>query len=350
MIAPGVAAGSPAVNRPPCVTAGRRGTRATPMTLLGHPAGLFLLFLVEMWERFSYYGMRGLLVLYLVQSTHPRPDATGFINPGRGWSRGDASLLYGWYTGLAYLLPIVGGWIADRLLGTHRSMVITSPRPRPSATSRSSWACGSSRPSSRTWAAGSSHRRSRRSSAARSRSRGIWADRRTSSCSSWCRRGLPVCSSSSWLRDSAGSREESFDAERADLRLRGWLDGPGAGCRRCRTRRSASRAEEDAPPVAVDGHERARAQARQPPGVPRAGDDVGPGAMVEERPERAFRYEIVARAETAALREHIVAGEGAAILAQEHDRPVEVEGQGLAEGLEADDRGAGLDVGGELPG
>src|SRR5205809_914454 len=124
MIAPGVAAGSPAVNRPPCVTAGRRGTRATPMTLLGHPAGLFLLFLVEMWERFSYYGMRGLLVLYLVQSTHPRPDATGFINPGRGWSRGDASLLYGWYTGLAYLLPIVGGWIADRLLGTHRSMVV----------------------------------------------------------------------------------------------------------------------------------------------------------------------------------------------------------------------------------
>src|SRR5437867_6754485 len=94
------------------------------MTLLGHPAGLFLLFLVEMWERFSYYGMRGLLVLYLVQSTHPRPDPTGFVNPGRGWSRGDASLLYGWYTGLAYLLPIVGGWIADRLLGTHRSMVI----------------------------------------------------------------------------------------------------------------------------------------------------------------------------------------------------------------------------------
>src|SRR5437879_3535020 len=94
------------------------------MTLLGHPAGLVLLFLVEMWERFSYYGMRGLLVLYLVQSTHPQPDPTGFVNPGRGWSRGDASLLYGWYTGLAYLLPIVGGWIADRLLGTHRSMVI----------------------------------------------------------------------------------------------------------------------------------------------------------------------------------------------------------------------------------
>src|SRR5439155_3847420 len=107
------------VSPPAGVALGRR-----PMTLLGHPAGLFLLFLVEMWERFSYYGMRGLLVLYLVQSAHPHPDATGFINPGRGWSRGDASVLYGWYTGLAYLLPIVGGWIADQLLGTHRSMVV----------------------------------------------------------------------------------------------------------------------------------------------------------------------------------------------------------------------------------
>jgi POT family proton-dependent oligopeptide transporter len=94
------------------------------VTILGHPAGLFLLFLVEMWERFSYYGMRGLLVLYLVQATHPAADPAGFVNPGRGWSRADASLLYGWYTGLAYLLPIVGGWIADNVLGTHRSMVV----------------------------------------------------------------------------------------------------------------------------------------------------------------------------------------------------------------------------------
>src|SRR5215471_11133426 len=91
-------------------------------TILGHPAGLFLLFVVEMWERFSYYGMRGLLVLYLVQSAHPAHDAHGLVNPGRGCSRGDASLLYGWYTGLAYLTPIIGGWLADRLLGTHRSM------------------------------------------------------------------------------------------------------------------------------------------------------------------------------------------------------------------------------------
>src|SRR5262245_12093385 len=94
------------------------------MPVLGHPPGLSLLFLVEMWERFSYYGMRGLLVLYLVHSATPAPDAAGFVNPGRGWSRADASLLYGWYTGLAYLLPIAGGLVADRFLGTHRSLVV----------------------------------------------------------------------------------------------------------------------------------------------------------------------------------------------------------------------------------
>jgi POT family proton-dependent oligopeptide transporter len=90
-------------------------------TILGHPPGLFLLFAVEMWERFSYYGMRGLLVLYLIAAT--TGDATGF-NPGRGWSRADASTLYGWYTGLAYLFPILGGIIADKLIGTHRSMLV----------------------------------------------------------------------------------------------------------------------------------------------------------------------------------------------------------------------------------
>src|SRR5258705_949507 len=77
--------------------ADRCGIGPLGMTILGHPAGLFLLFLVEMWERFSYYGMRGLLVLYLVQSAHPAPDASGFANPGRGWLRGDASRRYGWY-------------------------------------------------------------------------------------------------------------------------------------------------------------------------------------------------------------------------------------------------------------
>jgi POT family proton-dependent oligopeptide transporter len=90
-------------------------------TFLGHPRGLFLLFLVEMWERFSYYGMRALLVLYLVRAV--TGDETGF-NPGRGWSEAQASTLYGWYTGLAYLFPILGGILADKLIGTHRSMLV----------------------------------------------------------------------------------------------------------------------------------------------------------------------------------------------------------------------------------
>ena len=90
-------------------------------TFLGHPLGLFLLFFVEMWERFSYYGMRGLLVLYLIQAV--TGDEKGF-NPGRGWSQHDASTLYGWYTGLAYLFPILGGIVADKLIGTHRSMLV----------------------------------------------------------------------------------------------------------------------------------------------------------------------------------------------------------------------------------
>jgi POT family proton-dependent oligopeptide transporter len=87
-----------------------------------------MLFYAEMWERFSYYGMRGLLVLYLTTPLTgmvelPDGRAPGF-NPGRGWSDGDGSTLYGWYTGLAYLLPLFGGIIADKLIGTHRSMVV----------------------------------------------------------------------------------------------------------------------------------------------------------------------------------------------------------------------------------
>ncbi|MBU6412010.1 MAG: peptide MFS transporter [Planctomycetes bacterium] len=92
--------------------------------ILGHPMGLFLLFLVEMWERFSYYGMRGLLVLYLIRRTTEMAGAETELNPGRGWSKAEASVLYGWYTGLAYLFPIFGGIIADKLIGTHRSMLV----------------------------------------------------------------------------------------------------------------------------------------------------------------------------------------------------------------------------------
>lgn len=97
-------------------------------TFLGHPIGLFLLFFVEMWERFSYYGMRGILVLYLTSPQNgmlnrPPGKPEGF-NPGPGWEDGVANNAYGWYTGLAYLTPIVGGMIADKFIGTHRSMIV----------------------------------------------------------------------------------------------------------------------------------------------------------------------------------------------------------------------------------
>lgn len=81
-------------------------------SLMGHPRGLGLLFLVEMWERFSYYGMRALLVLYLVNYLK--------------WSDGDAARLYGTYTSLVYLTPLIGGYLADRYIGTRRSLVVGS--------------------------------------------------------------------------------------------------------------------------------------------------------------------------------------------------------------------------------
>lgn len=101
---------------------------AAAPTLLGHPPGLFLLFMVEMWERFSFYGMRAILGLYLkckLTGMDPLPSGAppGF-NPGRGWSSEAANNLQGWYGGMAYLLPIMGGLIADRLIGTHRSMLV----------------------------------------------------------------------------------------------------------------------------------------------------------------------------------------------------------------------------------
>ncbi|HKG04969.1 MAG TPA: peptide MFS transporter [Pedobacter sp.] len=85
--------------------------------VLGHPAGLFVLFFTEMWERFSYYGMRALLVLFLTSSLI---DA----NPGWGWPREHALAIYGSYTGLAYLTPILGGYIADRIIGYRWAVIV----------------------------------------------------------------------------------------------------------------------------------------------------------------------------------------------------------------------------------
>jgi POT family proton-dependent oligopeptide transporter len=96
--------------------------------LLGHPVGLFLLFMVEMWERFSFYGMRAILGLYLKCSmsgmANPPEGAVAGFNPGAGWTKEEANNLQGWYGGMAYMLPILGGLIADKMIGTHRSMLV----------------------------------------------------------------------------------------------------------------------------------------------------------------------------------------------------------------------------------
>ena len=80
-----------------------------------HPKGLYLLFATEMWERFSYYGMRALLVLYLT---------TSLLNGGLGFTESDASLLYGIFTGMVYFTPMIGGWLADNYIGQRRSITI----------------------------------------------------------------------------------------------------------------------------------------------------------------------------------------------------------------------------------
>ena len=82
-----------------------------------HPKGLFYLFFTEVWERFSYYGMRAILVLYLTHKT------TG-DNPGLGWSDGDALSLYGWYTMLVYVASIPGGFLADKILGQRKTIML----------------------------------------------------------------------------------------------------------------------------------------------------------------------------------------------------------------------------------
>ncbi|MBE9598709.1 peptide MFS transporter [Pedobacter sp. MC2016-24] len=85
--------------------------------VIGHPAGLFVLFFTEMWERFSYYGMRALLVLFLTSSLIGE-------NAGWGWPREYALAIYGSYTGLAYLTPILGGYIADRIIGYRWAVIV----------------------------------------------------------------------------------------------------------------------------------------------------------------------------------------------------------------------------------
>jgi POT family proton-dependent oligopeptide transporter len=108
---------------------------SAPGDLLGHPRGLAFLFATEMWERFSYYGMRALLVLYMVKYLLLPGHAETVIGLatlksafeamfGTLGTQPLASHIYGLYTGLVYLTPLIGGIIADRWLGQHRTIVI----------------------------------------------------------------------------------------------------------------------------------------------------------------------------------------------------------------------------------
>ncbi len=84
-------------------------------TVLGHPSGLFVLFFTEMWERFSFYGMRALLILFLTSS---------FTDGGWEWTRENASALFGSYVGLVYLSTMLGGYFADKVIGFRWAVVV----------------------------------------------------------------------------------------------------------------------------------------------------------------------------------------------------------------------------------
>src|SRR4051794_35835136 len=104
-------------------------------TFLGHPVGLFVLFFTEMWERFSYYGMRALLVLYMTKYLFIDGHFAGVV--GYEGIRGGieavfgklsvqalSSQIYGLYTGLVYFTPFFGGLLADRILGQRKTVVV----------------------------------------------------------------------------------------------------------------------------------------------------------------------------------------------------------------------------------
>src|SRR5206468_3723604 len=105
-------------------------------TWFGHPKGLFVLFFTEMWERFSYYGMRSLLVLYMVNYLFIHPDVgrrvlgfdavKGALESVFGplGAQPLSSQIYGLYTGFVYLTPFFGGMLADRVLGQRKTVVV----------------------------------------------------------------------------------------------------------------------------------------------------------------------------------------------------------------------------------
>jgi len=88
-------------------------------TIFGHPAGLYILFFVEMWERFSYYGMRAILTLYLAA-----PIIMGDPQSGFGWTNAETLSFYGTYTMFVYLMSIPGGWVADKYIGQKKAVML----------------------------------------------------------------------------------------------------------------------------------------------------------------------------------------------------------------------------------
>src|SRR5512140_383096 len=86
-------------------------------SFFGHPRGLSTLFFTEMWERFGYYGMRALLILFMTAALTDK-------NAGLGMSVADAGALYGLFIALVYLLALPGGWVADRVLGQRNTVLV----------------------------------------------------------------------------------------------------------------------------------------------------------------------------------------------------------------------------------
>ncbi len=92
---------------------------AQQQDFFGHPRGLATLFFTELWERFSYYGLRALLVLFMTA-----PAGAAATNPGLGFSTGKATAIYGLYTAFVYLLALPGGWVADNIWGQRRAVFV----------------------------------------------------------------------------------------------------------------------------------------------------------------------------------------------------------------------------------
>src|SRR5678815_804977 len=99
----------------PLDATGASSTSPMDRGFFGHPRGLSTLFFTEMWERFSYYGMRAILTLYMTKS---------LVEGGLGFDERYASIIYATYVSSVWYLPLIGGWLADRIFGARRAVFI----------------------------------------------------------------------------------------------------------------------------------------------------------------------------------------------------------------------------------